>query len=79
MVQYKDHSEWATFHVTGIGQTTIFLGHTWLMEHKPQDRLAHGRDLYHEMPNAMQTKYYRGDESAKLHISRRPISISECT
>src|SRR5882724_13494313 len=33
IVQYKEHSEWATFHITSIGQTTIILGHTWLMEH----------------------------------------------
>src|SRR5882724_3907876 len=36
IVQYKDHSDWATFHVTGIGQTTIILGHTWLMECNPE-------------------------------------------
>src|SRR5882724_1025105 len=36
MVQYKDHSKWATFHVTSIGQTTIILGHMWLMEHNPE-------------------------------------------
>src|SRR5882724_10402836 len=36
MVQYKDHSEQATFHITSIGQTTIILGHTWLMEHNPE-------------------------------------------
>src|SRR5882724_9157686 len=36
IVQYKDHSEWATFHVTGIGRTMIILGHTWLMEHNPK-------------------------------------------
>src|SRR5882724_5341482 len=28
IVQYKDHSKRATFHVMGIGQTTIILGHT---------------------------------------------------
>ena len=27
IVQYGDHSEQATFHVTGISQTTIILGH----------------------------------------------------
>src|SRR5882724_3669952 len=36
MVQYKDHSEQATFHIMGIGRTTIILGHTWLMEHNPE-------------------------------------------
>jgi len=36
MVQYKDHSEWATFHITSISQTTIILGHMWLMEHNPE-------------------------------------------
>src|SRR5882724_6323930 len=36
IVQYKDHSEQATFHVTGISRTTIILGHTWLMEHNPE-------------------------------------------
>jgi len=36
IVQYKDHSEQATFHITGIIQTTIILGHTWLMEHNPE-------------------------------------------
>src|SRR5882724_5396355 len=36
IVQYKDHSEWATFHIMGIGRTTIILGHTWLMEHNPE-------------------------------------------
>src|SRR5882724_10657497 len=36
IVQYKDHSKWATFHVTGIGRTTIILGHMWLMEHNPE-------------------------------------------
>jgi len=36
MVQYKEHSEQATFHVTSIGQTTIILGHMWLMEHNPE-------------------------------------------
>src|SRR5882724_2412929 len=36
MVQYKDHSEQATFHITSIGQTTIILGHMWLMEHNPE-------------------------------------------
>src|SRR5882724_7086241 len=36
MVQYKDHSEWATFHITSISQTMIILGHMWLMEHNPK-------------------------------------------
>src|SRR5882724_11579445 len=36
IVQSKDHSEWATFHVMGISRTTIILGHTWLMEHNPE-------------------------------------------
>jgi len=36
IVQYKDHSEWVTFHVMVIGQTMIILGHTWLMEHNPE-------------------------------------------
>src|SRR5882724_502297 len=36
IVQYKDNSEWATFHVMGIGQTMIILGHMWLMEHNPK-------------------------------------------
>src|SRR5882672_12538791 len=35
MVHYGDHSERATFHVMGIGQTTIILGHMWLVEHNP--------------------------------------------
>src|SRR5882724_2660260 len=36
IVQYKDHSEQVTFHVTGISQTMIILGHMWLMEHNPE-------------------------------------------
>src|SRR5882724_10927549 len=36
IVQYKDHSKWVTFHITGIGRTTIILGHTWLMEYNPK-------------------------------------------
>src|SRR5882724_6969129 len=36
IVQYKDHSERATFHVMGIGRTMIILGHMWLMEHNPK-------------------------------------------
>src|SRR5882724_8708102 len=36
IVQYKDHSEQATFHIMGIGHTTIILEHTWLMEHSPE-------------------------------------------
>ena len=36
IVRYKNHSEQATFHVMGIGHTTIILGHTWLMEHNPE-------------------------------------------
>jgi len=36
IVQYKVHLEWATFHVMGIGHTTIILGHTWLMKHNPE-------------------------------------------
>src|SRR5882724_6240974 len=36
IVQYGDHSEQSTFHVTGIGRTTIILGHTWLVEHNPE-------------------------------------------
>jgi len=35
IVQYKGHSERATFHVTGISWMTIILSHTWLMEHNP--------------------------------------------
>src|SRR5467141_3168918 len=31
MVHHRDHSERATFHVMGIGRTTIILGHTWLV------------------------------------------------
>ena len=33
IVQYKYHSEQSSFHVTGIGQMTVILGHMWLMEH----------------------------------------------
>src|SRR5882724_13717544 len=36
IVQYGDHSERATFNFTGIGQTTIILRHTWLVEHIPE-------------------------------------------
>src|SRR5882724_12829951 len=36
IIQYKGHSERATFHVTGFSQMTIILGHTWLMEHNPE-------------------------------------------
>jgi len=36
IVQYVDHSERATFHVTGISQMTIILGNTWLVEHNPE-------------------------------------------
>jgi len=36
MVQYKDHSKQATFHINSISQTTIILGHMWLMEHNPE-------------------------------------------
>src|SRR5882724_11201547 len=36
IVQYGDHLERATFHVTGIGRMTIILGHTWLVEHNPE-------------------------------------------
>ena len=36
IVQYKDHSKWATFHVTNIGQTMVILGNTWLMENNPE-------------------------------------------
>src|SRR5882724_7021787 len=36
IVQYGDHSERSTFHVMGIGRTTIILGHTWLVEHNPE-------------------------------------------
>src|SRR5882672_11607220 len=35
MVHYRDHSERATFHVMGIGRTTIILRHTWHVEHNP--------------------------------------------
>src|SRR5882724_2411372 len=40
IVQYRDHSERATFHITGIGQTTIILGHTWLVEHNQEINLC---------------------------------------
>src|SRR5882672_11087149 len=36
MVQYRDHSERATFHVMGIGRMTIILGHMWLVKHNPK-------------------------------------------
>ena len=36
IVQYGDYSESPTFHVTGIGQMIIILGHTWLVEHNPK-------------------------------------------
>jgi len=36
IVQYKDHSEQAIFHFTGIGHTIIILGHMWLIEHNPE-------------------------------------------
>src|SRR5467141_3246635 len=36
MVQYGDHLEQATFHIMGIGRTTIILGHMWLVEHNPK-------------------------------------------
>ena len=34
--QYKNHSEWATSHITIIGWMTIILGHSWPMEHNPE-------------------------------------------
>src|SRR5882672_9817700 len=43
MVHYGDHSERATFHVTGIGQTTIILGHMWLVEHNPEIDWSSGK------------------------------------
>src|SRR5882672_5650599 len=36
MVQYRDHLEQATFHVTGIGRMTIIIRHTCLVEHNPE-------------------------------------------
>ena len=33
IVQYKDHSEQSMFDITSISQTTIILGHSWLMDH----------------------------------------------
>src|SRR5882724_6480942 len=33
IVQYGDLSERATFHVKGMGRTTIILRHTWVVEH----------------------------------------------
>jgi len=36
IVKYGDHLKRATFHVTGISQTTIVLSHTWLVEHNPE-------------------------------------------
>ena len=36
IIQYKGNLEEASFHVTGICQTTIILGHTWIMEHNPE-------------------------------------------
>jgi len=36
IVQYGDHLERATFHITGISQTTIILRHMWLVEHNPE-------------------------------------------
>jgi len=36
IVQYKDHSEQATFHITSIGWMSIILGNSWLMEHNPE-------------------------------------------
>jgi len=36
VVQHKEHSKQAMFHITSIGKTTIILGHTWLMEHNPK-------------------------------------------
>jgi hypothetical protein len=36
VLQFRDHSEWATFAVTGLGKQDIILGLTWLREHNPE-------------------------------------------
>jgi len=36
IVQYKEYSKQAMFHVISISQTMIILGHMWLMEHNPE-------------------------------------------
>src|SRR5882724_13243652 len=43
IVQYGDHSERATFHVTGISQTTIILRHMWWVEHNTEINWCTGK------------------------------------
>jgi hypothetical protein len=36
VLQYQDHSEHATFAVTGLGKQDIILGLAWLRKHNPE-------------------------------------------
>ena len=36
ILHYKNHSEWMTFCVTGLGKQKLILGHSWLRKHNPE-------------------------------------------
>src|SRR5467141_2360613 len=61
MVHHGDHSERATFHVTGIGRTTIILGHTWLVEHNPDIDWSTGKVSMTRCPEACGSNTNAGD------------------
>src|SRR5882724_1003796 len=68
IVQYKDHSKQVTFHIMGIGQTTIILGHTWLMGHNPKIDWRTGEISMMRCPTPCRPK--ATEESNRLnHIS----------
>ena len=36
ILRYKNHLEWTTFCVTGLGKQKLILGHSWLCKHNPE-------------------------------------------
>jgi Reverse transcriptase (RNA-dependent DNA polymerase)/Retroviral aspartyl protease len=62
IIWYKDHTEWATFHVTALGGVPIILGHPWLAQHNPQINWKMGEVTMSHCPSSCHIHYIQAQQ-----------------
>jgi hypothetical protein len=55
VLRYRDHSAWAHFAVTGLGNQEMILGYSWLREHNPEVDWSTGKVKMSRCPGRCST------------------------
>jgi hypothetical protein len=77
VLQYRDHSECATFAVTSLGKQDVILGLTWLHEHNPEINWETAEVKMSRCPNHCRTCQHEVNEERKVQLAEGK-SIRAC-